>query len=64
MSGRNEAGRYPFLALSMQQRAANGSNRRHKAKLKNRRILLMMTRDPATSSTPLQSAANVSFSAC
>jgi hypothetical protein len=56
--------RCPFLALSMQQRAANGSKRRHKAKVENRRILRMMRRDPATSSTSPQRAANVSCSAC
>ena len=30
--------RCPFLALSVQQRAANGSKRRHKTKVENRRI--------------------------
>jgi hypothetical protein len=54
----------PFLALSMQQRAANSSKRRHKAKVDNRRILRGMEPNPATSSTPPQRAANVSFSAC
>ena len=51
----------PFLALWVQQRAANGGKRRHKAKVENRRILRVMTRDPATSSTPPQRAANVFF---
>jgi hypothetical protein len=30
--------RCPFLALSVRQRAANGSKRRHKTKVENRRI--------------------------
>ena len=59
-----DSGRCPFLALSVQQGAANGSKRRHKAKVENRPILRAMARDPATSSTPPQRAANASFSAC
>jgi hypothetical protein len=48
----------------MQQRAANGGKRQHKAKLENHRILRVMARDPATSSTRRQRAANAVFSAC
>ena len=40
-------GRCPFLALWMQQGAANRSKPRHKAKVKNPRILRRMRRDPA-----------------
>jgi hypothetical protein len=54
----------PFLALSVQQGAANSSKERHKAKSENPAILAAMMPDPAASSTPRQSAANVSFSAC
>jgi hypothetical protein len=57
-------GRCPFFALSVHQNAANASKRRHKAKVENRGIPLMMERDPATSSTRAQRAANASFSAC
>jgi hypothetical protein len=57
-------GRCPFVALSVHQRAANGGKRRHKAKAEDRPILRVMMRDPATSSTRRQRAANVSFSAC
>jgi hypothetical protein len=56
--------RCPFLALSVHQRAANGSKRRHKAKAENRRIPRVMARDPATSSTRRQRPANDAFSAC
>jgi hypothetical protein len=56
--------RCPFFTLSMQQGAANGSKRRHKAKVGNRRILRVMKRDPATSGKLPQSAANASFSGC
>jgi hypothetical protein len=56
--------RRPFLALSVHQGAANGSKRRHTAKAEDRRILRVMARDPAISSTRRQRAANVSFSAC
>jgi hypothetical protein len=38
-------GRCPFLALSVQQRVANGSKRRHKAKVRNSLILLAATHD-------------------
>jgi hypothetical protein len=38
----------------MQQRAANGGKRQHKAKLENHRILRVMARDPVVSSTPPQ----------
>jgi hypothetical protein len=54
----------PFLALLAQQRVANGSKRRHKAKVEHCKILRVMTCDPAASGTPEQRAANVSFSAC
>jgi hypothetical protein len=57
-------GRCPFLALSVHQRAANGSKRRHKAKAEDRWIFRVMARDPATPSKEAQRAANVSFSAC
>jgi hypothetical protein len=53
--------RCPFLALSVQQGAANGSKRRHKAKVGNRRIPRVMKRDPAASGKLPQSAANASF---
>jgi hypothetical protein len=47
----------------MQQRAANGGKRQHKAKVENHRILRVMARDPAMSSTRPQRAANDVFSA-
>jgi len=56
--------RCPFLALSTQQTAANGSKRRHKAKVENRLILRVMAHVPATPSTWPQRAANEVFSAC
>jgi hypothetical protein len=56
--------RCPFLALSVQQGAANGSKRRHKAKAAIRPILPAMARDPAACRTLPHSAANVAFSAC
>jgi hypothetical protein len=62
-NGHGRDQRCPFLALWMQQTAANGSKWRHKAKLDNRGILLVMMRHPATSSTPPQRAANDLFSA-
>jgi len=57
-------GRCPFLALPAQQRAANGSNRRHKAKDGNCRIPRVIARNPAAFGTPPQRAANDVFSAC
>jgi len=42
----------PFLALWAHQRPANASKRRHTAKGSNRRILGVIERDPAASSTP------------
>jgi hypothetical protein len=57
--------RCPFLALSVQQGAANGSKGWHKAKPENRSILAATMPDPAASSTPRQRAAivgaNVAF---
>jgi predicted nuclease of predicted toxin-antitoxin system len=53
----------PFLALSEPQRAANGSKRRHKAKVTNWRIFRVTRRAPATSGNEQGRAANVSFSA-
>jgi hypothetical protein len=34
----SSSGRCPFLALSMQQRAASGGKRQHQAKVEDRRI--------------------------
>src|SRR6059058_252928 len=42
---RQRCQRCPFLAISMQQGAANGSKARHKAKVKNRSILSGMAHD-------------------
>ena len=47
----------PFLALSVQQGAANGSKGRHKAKAESRSILAATGPDPATSGIPPQTAA-------
>jgi hypothetical protein len=55
--------RCPFLALSVQQGAANGSKGRHKTKAENRSIFGATMPDPATSRKPPQSAANDVFSA-
>jgi hypothetical protein len=55
--------RCPFLALWLRQSAANGGQRRHKAKPEDRAILRLTEHDSATSSTPPQRAANASFSA-
>jgi len=56
--------RCPFLALSSQQRAANGSKARHRSKVEKCPIRWAMTHDGATSSKWPQRTANVSFSAC
>jgi hypothetical protein len=48
----------------VQQGAANGGKRQHKAKGGNRRIPRMMVRDPAEFSTLPQRAAHDVFSAC
>jgi hypothetical protein len=53
-----------FLALSVQQGAANGTKRRHKAKVENRLILSAIAHGPAMFSTLQQRAANDVFSAC
>jgi hypothetical protein len=46
----------PFLVLSVQQAAANGSKRRHKAKAEGRSIFAASMPDPAASRTPPQRA--------
>jgi hypothetical protein len=56
--------RCPFLALSLQQGAANRSKGQHKAKAKNRSIFAGAMLDPATSSRPPQSVANDACAAC
>jgi hypothetical protein len=56
--------RCPFLALWMQQAAANRRKARHNAKAKNERFLLGDARDSATARNGPQTTANVSFSAC
>ena len=56
--------RCPFLALSVQQGAANGSKGRHKANADNRSTLAATMPDPAASSTSRQRAASDVFSAC
>jgi len=48
----------------MHQRSANGGKRQHEAKGGNHQILRVMMRDPTRSSTPPQSTANASLSAC
>lgn len=53
--------RCPFLALCQQQGAANGRKRRHKAKVRNRRIRRVMVGEPATSSILPQRPANVAL---
>jgi hypothetical protein len=53
----------PFLPFRCTRRDKCGK-RRHKAKAEDRRILRVMARDPARSSTRRQRAVNVSFSAC
>jgi len=54
----------PFLALWVQQRAANARKARHGAKAKTERFSLGGVFDPAISRNEPQKAANVAFSAC
>jgi hypothetical protein len=56
--------RRPFLALSAPQSTAHGGKPRHKAKERNRPVLLVSMRNPAGPSNSRQSAANDAFSAC
>ena len=59
---RHRKRRCPFLALLEQQAAARRSKRRHKAKVQNRSILPIETRDLTNRRNWTQTLANVSFS--